>query len=104
MVQLMEFVEWSDRQLESAGLDRNKVESIARRLNKISKEMRRMGLYVYGASGSDCLIHSSRPTHIDDPVVNGGRPYWGRVRWRGLVIEHSRKVSKFLNFRDPDSE
>jgi hypothetical protein len=59
---------WDDDQLKDAGLDRKKVESIARRLSKLGREMESMGLSIYGASGSGNLIHESRPTHIDNPL------------------------------------
>jgi len=56
---------WNDEQLEDAGLDKKKVESIVRRLNKLGREMDSMGLSIYGASGSGNLIHVSHPTHND---------------------------------------
>jgi hypothetical protein len=60
---------WSDEQLEKAGLDRKKVESIERRLSRLGREMQKMGLYIYGASGSGNLVHSSRPPHTDHPTM-----------------------------------
>jgi hypothetical protein len=56
---------WTDEQLEEAGLDRKKVESIARRLSRLGREMQGMGLSIYGASGTGNLIHTSRPTHTE---------------------------------------
>jgi hypothetical protein len=58
---------WTDDQLEDVGLDKAKVESIARRFRRLSREMWEMELYVYGASGSGHLMHRSRPPHIDQP-------------------------------------
>lgn len=58
-------LDWTDEQCKAAGLDPAKVLSLARRFRRLSREMAQMGLHVYGASGSGCLIHSSRPTHID---------------------------------------
>jgi hypothetical protein len=57
-------IEWSDEQLEAAGIDKKALQSLVRRLERCSKDMARMGLHLYGASGSGCLIHESRPTHI----------------------------------------
>lgn len=58
-------IEWDDEQLEEVGLDKKKVESVVRRLNKLGREMESMGLAIYGASGTGCLVHDSRPTHMD---------------------------------------
>jgi hypothetical protein len=72
----MNYIEWTDEQLEAAGLDKKKIEKITRRFRKLSKEMDEMGLTVYGASGSGCLIHVSRPTHND---ALGAAPDQGSV-------------------------
>lgn len=58
-------LDWTDEQLEEAGLDKQKVLSIARRLAKISTEMREIGLSVYGCNNRGFLVHHSRPTHPD---------------------------------------
>lgn len=62
-------LDWTDEQLTEAGLDKAKVLSLVRRLQRISKEIREMNLHIYGASGTGHLVHQSRPTHI---VVLGG--------------------------------
>ena len=59
---------WTDEQLEKAGLDRKKVESIERRLSRLGREMQSMGLSIYGAGGSGNLVHHSRPPHKDHPL------------------------------------
>ena len=59
-------IEWTDEQLEAAGLDPKKVLSIAKRLSKLSVEMRSMGLSVYATNGSGNLVHVSVGTHIDE--------------------------------------
>jgi hypothetical protein len=56
-------LDWSDEELAEAGLSRKRVESIVRRLRRISGEMRDLQLHVYGASGSGHLMHESRPSH-----------------------------------------
>lgn len=56
---------WTDEQLDEAGLDKKKVSSLVRRLRQCSKEMAKMGLHVYGANGTGNLVHVSRPTHMD---------------------------------------
>lgn len=56
-------IEWSDEQLAAAGIDKTKLIKLVRSLQACSKLMIEMDLHVYGASGSGCLIHSSRPTH-----------------------------------------
>jgi hypothetical protein len=60
---------WTDEQLKEAGLDRKKVESIARRLSRLGREMQSMGLSIYGAAGSGNLIHKSRQPHKDHPTL-----------------------------------
>ena len=64
-------LEWSDEQLEEAGLDKGKVESIARKLKKLSQEMEDLGLSVYG-NGTGHLIHVSHPTHDDNEKADTG--------------------------------
>jgi hypothetical protein len=59
-------LDWSDEQLEEAGLDPARVRSIVRRFRRLSSEMQSMGLHVYGNAGTGLLIHESRPTHRDD--------------------------------------
>ena len=74
---------WTDEQLIEAGLDPKKVQSIANRLAKLSKEMESMQLSVYGASGYGHLMHVSRPTHVDDvadyeaPIADLGTQFDG---------------------------
>lgn len=53
---------WTDEQLEEAGLPKAKVESIARRLQRLSREMDELGLLVWG-NGDGALVHQSRPIH-----------------------------------------
>ncbi len=60
-------IEWTDEQLKAAGIDKRKLQSLDRRLNQCAKDMRELGLHLYGAAGTGCLIHKSRPTHIDRP-------------------------------------
>jgi hypothetical protein len=57
---------WTDEKLKSAGLSRKKVESIVRKLEKISKELTENGLWVYGESGTGYLTHESHPEHDKD--------------------------------------
>lgn len=79
-------LDWTDEELAEAGLDKKKVESIVRRLNKIGKEMEEMNLSVYGASGDGHLIHVSRPTHTDDGSVHRDASIAslrGNLRWDG---------------------
>lgn len=45
----------NDEECEAAGLDIKKVESIARRLKKISGEMSSMGIVLFGGSGNGTL-------------------------------------------------
>jgi hypothetical protein len=76
---------WTDEQLEAVGLDPKKVESIVRRLRKISEEMRALDLNIYGASGSGHLMHASRPSHTgpgqrpdqDAPIASVGLGFDG---------------------------
>lgn len=63
-------IEWTDEQLASAAIDKKKLASLVKRLRKCSADMRALGLYVYGASGSGNLVHNSRPTHIDRPGLS----------------------------------
>ena len=68
-------LEWTDEQLEEAGLDKRKVLSIARRLSKLSEEMQALGLSVYGAgSGTGFLMHRSRPSHGDNATADRDSP------------------------------
>ncbi len=69
-------IDWTDEQLEEAGIDKKKLQSLVRRLRKISREMSEMGLWVYGASGTGCLVHKSRGTHDD---TRQGWPDYGSV-------------------------
>jgi hypothetical protein len=64
-------INWTDEQLEEAGIDKKKLKSLVRRLRKCSIDMRELDLHVYGASGSGHLIHTSRPTHVDQRGTNG---------------------------------
>lgn len=57
-------VNWTDKQLKEAGIDKRKLKSLVRRLRKCAEDMKELDLHVYGASGSGHLIHSSRPTHF----------------------------------------
>jgi hypothetical protein len=56
-------INWTDEELESAGIDKSKLKSMVARFKRLSREMHEMGLHVYGQSGTGHLIHSSRPTH-----------------------------------------
>lgn len=58
-------LDWTDEELEEAGMDPAKVASIVRRLRRLSRDMREQGVHVYGASGNGHLVHPSRPTHSD---------------------------------------
>lgn len=71
------WIKWSDDQLNSAGIDKKKLQSLVRRLSRCSKDMSEMGLHIYGASGSGNLVHESRPTH--GFVHNGMQPDQGSV-------------------------
>lgn len=63
-------IEWTDDQLKAAGINKRKLKKVVRLLEESSALMWSMGLHVYGASGSGCLVHKSRPTHIDTPMGN----------------------------------
>jgi hypothetical protein len=54
---------WDDEQLKEANIDKKRLTSLVRRLERCARDMREMGLHIYGASGSGNLIHKSRPTH-----------------------------------------
>ena len=56
-------LDWTDEELEDAGLDPKRVRALVRKLRSASKELQAMDLKVYGASGGGHLIHASRPTH-----------------------------------------
>ena len=58
-------IEWSDEQLEEAGIDRERLLKIIGHLKAASDLMWGTGLHVYGASSTGQLIHQSRPTHGD---------------------------------------
>jgi hypothetical protein len=81
----MIYIKWTDEQLEAAGLDKKKVVKMVGQFRKLSKEMLKMGLYVYGASGTGNLIHNSRPTHNgraaepdrESPIADLGYGYDG---------------------------
>jgi hypothetical protein len=45
----------NDDECEASGVDRKMVESITRRLNRISREMQELGLVLFGGSGSGSL-------------------------------------------------
>ena len=59
-------INWTDEELEAAGIDKAKLKSMVNRFKRLSREMKGMGLHVYGQSGTGHLIHCSRPTHLDD--------------------------------------
>jgi hypothetical protein len=72
------FLEWTDSELKEAGLDKQKVLSIARRLEKLSKEMREIGLSVYGdGAAHGYLVHCSRPTEADAIIADIGYGFTG---------------------------
>jgi hypothetical protein len=50
---------------EDNGIDKKKLASIVRRLNKIGKELDEMGLHLFGWSGSGCVIR------MDDDAPEG---------------------------------
>jgi hypothetical protein len=58
-----ELIEWTDEQIEEAGIDRNRLVKIIQLLRSASDLMTGTGLHVYGESGSGNIVHSSRPTH-----------------------------------------
>jgi myo-inositol-hexaphosphate 3-phosphohydrolase len=57
-------IQWTDEQLEAAGINRGRLIKIIRALRRASELMEGTGLHVYGESGSGYLIHSSRPEHF----------------------------------------
>lgn len=61
----MPTIRWTDEELNSAGIDRKRLEHLVRSLRKASKELTAMGLTVYGSDGTGYLIHRSRPEHDD---------------------------------------
>lgn len=70
-------LDWTDEQLAAAGIPKGRLSRLVRMLRKCSMEMRAMGLHVYGASGTGHLVHSSRPTHVDEPGRTSGKPDMG---------------------------
>ncbi len=58
-----DLIEWSDEQLEAAGINRKRLVKIVRALKRASDLMEGTGLHVYGESGEGHLVHGSRPTH-----------------------------------------
>ena len=65
-------LKWTDQQLENARLPKKRVESIARRLQHLSREMEELGLMVWG-NGEGVLIHYSRPIHWATDLTAGIR-------------------------------
>lgn len=68
----------NEDELDRAGLDRKKVESIARRLSRAALDARKLGLHVFGGSGNGSLRFnddSGEPNlviaHIDGPFDGG---------------------------------
>lgn len=70
-------LDWTDEQLTAAGIPKGRLVRLVRMLRKCSTEMKAMGLHVYGASGTGHLVHSSRPTHVDEPGRTSGKPDMG---------------------------
>ncbi len=64
-------INWTPAQLKAARIPRRKLESLIRRLERCSRDMRELDMYIYGANGSGNLMHRSRPTHIDRPGFLG---------------------------------
>lgn len=58
-----DLIDWTDEQLQEAGIDRERLLKIIRHLRKASELMWGTGLHVYGASSTGHIVHSSRPTH-----------------------------------------
>lgn len=58
-----DLIDWTDEQLEEAGIDKARLIKIIRHLKSASDLMWGTGLHVYGGSSTGHIIHSSRPTH-----------------------------------------
>jgi hypothetical protein len=56
-------IEWSDEQLEQAGVDPAKLEKALKQFTKSAQTLHSMGLSLYAAAGLACFIHKSRPDH-----------------------------------------
>lgn len=66
-----------EKECESSGLDQKKVESLAKRISKLAIEAHKLGLFIFGGSGSGTLrMHdgSGRPLIIAaiDGEFDGG--------------------------------
>lgn len=68
----------NEEECEAAGIDPNKVESLARRFAALSKEASALGVYMFGGSGSGTLRpiqHNERPlilAHVTTSGFDGG--------------------------------
>lgn len=68
-----------EKSCRAAGVDPKKVESLARRLNKLGKEAEKMGLFIFGGSGTGTLRTEKEYDH--GQIVVGVISYGGT--WDG---------------------
>jgi hypothetical protein len=55
--------------LEDNGIDEKKLDSICKRINKAARELEDMDLYIFGWSGSGCIIKADESSNNGHYVI-----------------------------------
>jgi hypothetical protein len=80
-------IQWNNKQLAAAGIDKRRLKALERRLRTSVREMQAMNLNLhFDSCGFACLVHESRPPFTDDC----GNDYDAAVAWIGLGLEGTR--------------
>ena len=80
-------INWNNKELAAAGIDKRRLAALERRLSTTAREMRAMSLYLhFDRTGAACLVHESRPPFAED----GGNDYGAAVAWIGPGLEAGR--------------
>ena len=77
-------IQWNDQQLATAGIDKQRLEALALRLEESARELQGMCLCLhFDSTGHAYLVHASRPAFTEDC----GNDYDATVAWIGRGLE-----------------
>lgn len=77
-------IRWTDEELVAAGIDRERLAALVRRLRTSLREMEAMSLNLhFDETGDACLVHESRSPFDDNDCIDRG----AAIVWLGLGFE-----------------